>query len=232
MRSVKQSGVKRLVKKKARFSFWIFSWSVFILGLIIMGLGVALMIQADLGCSPWDVLHIGLFKHFGLTVGTWSITVGLLIILTTCLLTRSWPTAGAAVNMVLLGVFIDAFLAIISTPQAVDEKWLMLILGIIINGIGIAVYISADKGAGPRDTLMLYLTKLTRWKIATIRRGLEAVVLICGWIMGGPVSFGTVFYALTIGSIVGWLLPPFQKWTKRWLPQNKAPLPTKEELLS
>lgn len=211
--------------KRTRVSEWVVSWFVFILGLIIMAFGISLMIQAELGCSPWDVLHIGLYKHFGLTVGTWSIIVGLVIILLTCVLARTWPTSGQIVNMLLLGVFIDMFLAIITTPVTVYGKWSMLIVGILFNGIGIAFYIAANKGAGPRDTLMLYLTNLTKWKLATIRRMIEASALICGWFMGGPVSFGTVFFALTIGTIVGWLLPIFQKWTGRWIPQQK-PAPT------
>jgi uncharacterized protein len=215
--------------KRTRIVEWVVSWSIFILGLIIMAFGIALMIRANLGCSPWDVLHIGLFKHFGLTVGTWSIIVGLVIILLTCFLARVWPTSGQIVNMVLVGVFIDFFLANITTPLSLHGKWLMLFIGIVFNGIGIAFYIAASKGAGPRDTLMLYLTSVTKWKIAAIRRLLEAGALICGWFMGGPVSYGTVFYALTIGTVVGWLLPPFQRVASRWIPQKTVQPPVQTE---
>ncbi|MGV3487865.1 MAG: YczE/YyaS/YitT family protein [Tuberibacillus sp.] len=217
--------------KKTLMSHWVISWSIFILGLMIMGFGIALMIQAELGCSPWDVLHIGLFKHFGLTVGTWSIFVGVFIVFITCVLTRTWPSAGTVVNMLLLGVFIDIFLAIFNTPATIYGKWFMLIVGIIINGAGIAFYIAADKGAGPRDTLMLYLTQITKWKIATIRRILEVGVLICGWWMGGPVFYGTVFYAVTIGTIVGWLLPLFQRWTKKWISGKPIDIKAQEKAL-
>lgn len=207
--------MKKPFNRRSSAAEWAVTWSVFFTGLLIMSGGIALMIRANLGASPWDVFHIGLYKHFGLTIGTWSIIVGLVIILSTCLLTRTWPQAGALLNMVLVGLFIDAFLAVIDTPSTLAGRWVMLGAGILVNGVGIAFYIAADKGAGPRDTLMLYLTEVTGWSIATIRRLLEAGALVCGWLMGGPVSFGTVVFALTIGTMVGRFLPPSRRVVKR-----------------
>lgn len=176
-----------------------------------MSLGIALVIQANLGATPWDVLHIGLFKHFGLTVGTWSILVGSLVVGSTCLLTKSWPKAGALANMILVGLFIDFFLAVLPTPEGLWVKWVILMLGIFIQGLGISIYIAANRGAGPRDSLMLYLVELTGWKLSHIRRAMEGVVLLMGWLLGGPVSIGTILFGLTIGSIVGILLPISKK---------------------
>ena len=70
--------------------FWM-SWVVFTLGLLVMAFGIALMIRAEVGSAPWDVFHIGLYQQFGLTIGTWSIIIGLVIIGSTSLLERSWP---------------------------------------------------------------------------------------------------------------------------------------------
>ncbi|MFP3488649.1 YitT family protein, partial [Staphylococcus sp. SIMBA_130] len=80
--------------------FWM-SWGIFVSGLLVMAFGIALMIRAEAGSAPWDVFHIGLYQQFGLTIGTWSIIIGFVIIGATSLLERSWPKLGAFLNMLL-----------------------------------------------------------------------------------------------------------------------------------
>ena len=88
----------------------IIRWSFFILGLMVLAFGVALTIKGkDLGIGPWDVFHYGLFLQFGLTIGTWAIIAGFIILLITSIVTKSLPKIGAVLNMLLLGVFIDFF---------------------------------------------------------------------------------------------------------------------------
>ncbi|MGG1575944.1 hypothetical protein [Fictibacillus sp. NRS-1165] len=74
-------------------------WFVFFMGLLIMSFGISLMIRTNLGNAPWDVLHIGLYYQFGLSISTWSIIIGFLIIGATSWLTRKRPQAGAFLNM-------------------------------------------------------------------------------------------------------------------------------------
>jgi len=170
------------------------------------------MIHANLGVAPWDVFHIGMYLQLGLTIGSWTVIVGLCIIAFTSLLSRSWPKAGAVWNMLLVGLFIDLFLLIpwIDTPSALWGKILLFTLGLLINGFGIGLYISPNCGAGPRDTLMLELTERTKWKVQHIRGSIEVVVLLFGWLLGGPVFIGTLIYTFGIGSIVGITLPRCQ----------------------
>ncbi|KAA0549292.1 YitT family protein [Bacillus sp. BGMRC 2118] len=188
-------------------------WSVFFIGLMIMAFGIVLMIKADIGVAPWDVLHIGLYKQFGLTIGTWSIIIGFVVLFSTSLLSKAWPQIGAFLNMLLVGVFIDLFMLLpfITTPSLLVGKVIMLITGVAIIGYGIGVYISAKRGAGPRDTLMLVLTEKTGWKVSRTRLGMEVIVLSVGFLLGGPVSLGTFLFGLTIGPIVGLTLPHCEK---------------------
>jgi uncharacterized protein len=203
-----------------RIRFVVLSWAVFLVGLWIMSFGIALMIRANLGSAPWDVLNIGLFRHFGLTVGTWSIIIGILIVGSTSLLTKTWPKAGAVANMILVGIFIDFFLNHFGTPQTLFGRGLMLLIGILVNGIGTSVYISAHRGAGPRDSLMLYLVEKTGRKLAIVRRIMEGIVLVIGWSLGGPVNVGTLIYGFLIGSIVGKSLPYCEKWVEKWMERS------------
>ncbi|WP_314733458.1 YitT family protein [Anaerobacillus sp. CMMVII] len=178
-------------------------WLIFLAGLLIMSLGIVLMIEADLGVAPWDVLHIGLTKQLGLTVGSWSIIIGFCIISITSLLTKEWPQLGAFINMMLVGVFIDIFRIFIDTPATIVGQYVMLLIGVIICGYGIGLYIAPKCGAGPRDSLMIAITEKSGWKVQHVRFVMEIVVLIIGWSLGGPVFVGTVVFSLAIGNVVG-----------------------------
>jgi uncharacterized protein len=188
-------------------------WFIFFIGLLVMALGIALMIRADYGSAPWDVLHIGLYKRLGLTIGTWSIIVGIIIIAVTSFITKKPPQLGAFLNMLFVGIFIDLYLLLpfLTTPLTTFGKIIMLLIGIVIMGYGIGLYIAANCGAGPRDSLMLALTDLLGWKVQWIRGTMEVVVLVAGWLLGGPVFIGTIIFSVCIGWIVGFTLPQCKK---------------------
>ncbi|MEI2367211.1 YczE/YyaS/YitT family protein [Niallia circulans] len=196
---------------------------IFIIGLLIMSLGIVLVITANLGSAPWDVLNIGLHIQFGLTIGCWAIIVGFLILLIAAILSKKLPPFGALLNMVLVGVFIDIFLLLpfMNTPSTLYQKWIMFLIGLIIMGYGMGFYISAKLGAGPRDSLMIVLSEKFGGSIARTRLWMEAIVLIVGWILGGPVSWGTIIYAALIGRVAGWSIPQCTKWTNYILDRNK-----------
>lgn len=201
-------------------------WLIFLVGLLVMAFGLVLMIKADIGSAPWDVFHIGLYKQFGLTIGTWSIIVGFFILFIAGILSKSWPQLGAFLNMLLVGIFIDLYMMLpfIHTPNSFVGKIIMLIIGIIINGYGIGIYISAKCGAGPRDTLMLVLTSKTGWKVQHIRGVMEIVVLTLGFLLGGPVNVGTILFCFSIGPIVGFTLPQCELLVNKLLgPKNWEP---------
>ncbi len=194
-------------------------WFAFFIGIAVMAFGIVLMIRADLGTAPWDVLHIGLQLKLGLTVGSWSIIVGFFILAVSSILMKSWPKLGAFLNMLFVGIFIDLFLFLpfIVTPSFLVSKIMMLIIGVFICGIGMGLYISSDHGAGPRDSLMLALTELMDTKIQHVRLAMEIAVLIVGWSLGGPVFIGTLIVTVLIGPTVGYTLPFFRKRIKRML---------------
>lgn len=196
-------------------------WSIYFAGLLVMSFGIVLTMKADVGCAPWDVLHIGLERTFGLTVGTWSIIVGMGVLAASALLVKRRPQLGAFLNMVTVGVLIDVWMMIppLKTPPQLLEQYAMLLVGIVVSGYGMGLYISADVGAGPRDSLMLALTELTGWNVAYIRVMMEALVLLVGWLLGGPVSFGTFLFASQSVRSPVWRCRNAGKWpTACWEP--------------
>ena len=182
------------------------------MGLLVLSFGISLTIKGkDLGIGPWDVFHYGLFKQLGLTIGTWSIIVGFIILFVTGVGTKSFPKAGAFINMLLIGIFIDIFNLVLPDPHTLIAQAILFAIGIVVIGYGIGLYVSADLGAGPRDSLMLLVVEKTGWKIQWVRNGMEILVFFFGWLLGGPVGIGTVIIALGLGSIVGISLPQSKK---------------------
>ncbi|WP_273125054.1 YczE/YyaS/YitT family protein [Metabacillus sp. HB246100] len=190
-------------------------WIIFFVGLLIMSLGIVLTIKADLGVSSWDVLHIGLYYQFGLTIGSWTIIMGGLVLLGATILMKKRPQLGAFINMLTIGIFIDMFLFLpfLQTPKSFIGQLIMLGVGVIILGYGMGLYISAKCGAGPRDSLMIALVDKTGKSISSIRGTLEIIVLAVGWLLGGPVFIGTIVTTLSLGYIAGIMIPFCERTT-------------------
>jgi len=175
-------------------------------GLVTFAFGEALIIQARLGVMSWDVLHQGLTKHFGLTIGQWSIIVGALVLLLWIPM-REKPGLGTLSNVVVIGPVLDLFLSWVPATTSMAWRVAMLVTGIFINGLATAAYIGARLGSGPRDGLMTGLVRLTRWPVGWIRTAIELSVVVAGFLLGGNLNVGTVIFVLTIGPIVHVLLP-------------------------
>ena len=188
---------------------------IYLFGLLVMSLGIVLLILADLGPSPWDVLHVGLYYKFGLTIGSWNVIAGFFILGVSAMISKSIPQFGAFLNMILVGLFIDMYLMIpfLQTPSSLTGKVVMFAVALLINCYGMGLYISAQLGAGPRDSLMLAITSKTGWKVGKVRSTMEVLVLIIGWQLGGPLFWGTIVISLMIGVIAGFSLPQCQRFT-------------------
>lgn len=187
---------------------FIYRSSFFIVGMIILSLGVSMTIKAQaLGVGPWDVLHVGLYEKFGLTIGTWNIITGLLIILFVSIYSHDFPKVGTWVNLVAVGVFIDFFNWLLPDFTTWLGQVIMLTIGIIVIGFGAGVYVAPNLGAGPRDSLMLVLVDKFNFGIKNVRTIIEVIVAVLGWSLGGPVGIGTVVIALIIGQVMHITIP-------------------------
>ena len=176
------------------------------LGLIVFAFGEVLILRAALGVIPWDVLHQGLVNHFGLTIGQWSIIVGALVLLMWIPL-RERPGVGTVSNVLVIGLFVDLFLSVLSAPHAMWLRIVFLLGGIVVNGVATAAYIGALLGPGPRDGLMTGLVRRTGGSVRLVRTSIEVAVVLVGWLLGGNLGLGTVAFALMIGPVVHLALP-------------------------
>ena len=179
-----------------------------LIGLPLYGLAVALMIRASIGLEPWGVFHQGLSNLSGISYGNVSIIVGAGVLLLWIPL-RQKLGLGTALNVVIIGLSVDFFLPL--TPSAPNFWWGLLEfgLGILVNGLAIALYVGGGLGAGPRDGLMTGLVNRFDKPVWLVRTSIEVVVVAMGWFIGGPIGLGTVLYALTIGPVAHVLMPWF-----------------------
>ena len=183
-------------------------WAFYFAGLLVVSLGISMTIKGyRLGIGPWDVLHVGLYQNLGLTIGSWSIISGLVIIVVTAGFLKEWPKIGTWLNMILLGVFIDIFNWIIPDFETLGAQTIIFVFGVIVMGYGAGLYISPNIGAGPRDSLMLIFVEKFGVSIKKVRTIIEVIVALLGWLLGGPVGVGTVVVALLLGQLVHYTLP-------------------------
>jgi uncharacterized membrane protein YczE len=175
-------------------------------GLVVAALAIALMVEARLGLDPWNVLHEGLVKHLGLSFGTVTIVSGILVLVLWVPL-RQPLGAGTIVNTLLIGGLIDVALWAVPTPEAWWARVVFLLVGLVLCGAGAAVYLGSHLGPGPRDGLMTGLVARTGRSIRLVRTGLEASVLLVGFLLGGTMGIGTVLFAVTIGPLIQFFLP-------------------------
>jgi uncharacterized membrane protein YczE len=177
-----------------------------LVGLILYGVSMAMMLRATLGLNPWDVFHAGVTSRVPVTFGQVTIIVGALVLLLWIPL-RQWPGLGTIANVVVIGLAVDAALAVIDSPSGLPAQLALLLAGLVLNGLAGGLYIGSQLGPGPRDGLMTGLALRTGLSIRLVRTGLELTVLGAGWLLGGPVGIGTVLYAMTIGPLVQFFLP-------------------------
>jgi len=181
-----------------------------LLGLVAFGLGIALMVQADLGLGPWEVLHQGLARWSGLEIGTVSILLGLPILLLWWPLGER-PGIGTLLNVVIIGAATNVGIGLVPIQHELPGQALMMVAGVVVIGIGSGLYLGADLGPGPRDGLMTGLHHRFGWSIRRARTAIELSALGLGFLFGGTVGLGTVVFAFGIGPIVGWALPIFDQ---------------------
>ena len=177
-----------------------------LLGLVLFGVTMALLVRAGLGLEPWGVLTYGLIQHVPMSYGEMVILTSFVVLLLWIPL-RQWPGLGTLLNAVVIGVATDVTLGIVPPVEGLGWRVLVMLVGVVGNGVAGALYIGSQLGPGPRDGLMTGLARRTGRSIRLVRTSLEVTVVLLGWLLGGVVGIGTLAYALLIGPVVQLFLP-------------------------
>jgi uncharacterized membrane protein YczE len=195
--------------KPIRWNTFLRDFVVIQIGFLLYGLALALLIRADLGTSTWLVLEVALANIFGINIGLLTVYMGFTILIIAVLLREQigWGTLG---NIISIGPWLNLFLILIpSVSDVIVLQIGIFLLGVLVQGIATAVYIGVDAGAGPRDSLMLAIHRTTGVSIRLARGAIEVIVVLIGWLLGGPLGIGTLVFALLIGPSVQWAFKLF-----------------------
>ena len=184
-----------------------------ITGLAFFGFGITLFLRANLGLAPWDIFHKGLSKKLDISIGLVIVGVGLLLLLLWIPL-RQRPGVGTILNALEIGFVVNLTKPLVGEPDQLIIRVLMVIAGVIVIGLGSALYIGAGLGSGPRDGLMLGLSKRSiagrQISIRVARTVVEISVMVAGLFLGGSIGIGTLIFMFGIGPLVQLILPRFE----------------------
>jgi uncharacterized membrane protein YczE len=175
-------------------------------GLTLYGVALGLMVRAQQGLAPWDVLHSGLARWLPLSLGQVLIATSFVVLLLWLPLGEK-PGIGTVANAVVIGLALDATITLVPPVSGWLPQSLLMLVGVLLNGVASAAYIGAQLGRGPRDGLMTGLARTTGGSLRLIRTAIEVVVVLTGLLLGGSVGIGTLAYALSIGPLTQAFLP-------------------------
>jgi len=171
------------------------------LGLFCFGLGEALILISSTGNSPWLVLSEGLSIKTGLSVGTTTFFISLVVLFFWIFLKQK-PGIGTFLNVFIIAAVIDLTSFYFDPPSSIYSKYFLTVFSVLLVGLGSGIYLIANLGPGPRDGLMTGLTRITGYPISFIRASIEITVVIIGWYLGGTIGLGTLIFAFGIGPAV------------------------------
>ncbi|MBM7659894.1 putative membrane protein YczE [Bacillus mesophilus] len=191
----------------------------YLTGLLILSFGVTLTIKSDLGAGPWDALNVGLSTTIGLTVGSWVIIVGLILIVINALLLQEKPDVFAIFTILIVGGLIDFWLLYVLNqfdPTGLLFKIIVLMLGLIFLSLGIAIYLQAKYPLIPIDRFMLAIQHRLKVNLMVAKTIAEITALILALLFKGPIGIGTIIIALSVGPLVQLFFPPLERLRKKW----------------
>lgn len=182
----------------------------YLIGLITLTLGITLAIQSGLGTSPFDALLVGLFRTFGLTIGSWEIVVGGAMIIANAIALRKRPEFFVIITSVVTGIGIDMWVFLLQdvvVPGTWIGQWICLVLSIILTGLGVAIYLQSQISPNPMDRSMVIISDLTGMSITYARAIIGVILVIIAFFFKGDIGIGTLINAIVVGWVISLFLP-------------------------
>lgn len=186
----------------------------YFIGIIILTLGIALAVQSSLGTSPFDSLLVGLYRTFGLTIGSWEVIVSSTLILANGIALRKRPELFSIITALITGMGIDSWLFLIGdiiVPTMWFEQTICLLFSIFFTGLGISINLQSVVAPNPMDRSMIIVAKLTGWNMTISRIALGVLLVSIAFFFQGDIGIGTLVNAIFVGMIIQLLLPTAEK---------------------
>ncbi len=176
----------------------------FLIGLILIALGISVTIIADFGCGGWDATNIALVRHFGLSVGTWLNIWAFVYLLIACMIERKRYRIECMATSLIIGAGVDLFNYLLRFA-AFEEAWLkplVFILGTIIISLGAGFYLVSKLPPNPTDYMMMCIKEHFHLSITFAKTLVEAIGIVLALLLGGPVGIGTFLMIVIFGPCI------------------------------
>ena len=190
-----------------------------IIGHWIYTFGISLIILSNLGAGSWDTIMIALSEKVGWTIGTWSLIIQFCLIFVAAFIVKEKVQWKSIYGIILGSIAIDFWMVLVFSEVTVTSMLLrigLFVLGIVILGFGIAIYIRTNVFTGPIDSLMLAVSKRFKLSVRMARLSIEVFAAITGFLLGGPVGLGTVIVAFVLGYSIQFSMEGLEKVKKKW----------------
>jgi len=198
---------------------WVCGLFVLFVGLMIAHLGVTLFLMAELGTDTFTIFIQGLANTAGLTIGTWHVSICILLMVVMALTTKGYVKPGTVLCAFCGGWIIDFYLWLFGDAIAVNSPMVLriaaMLVGCVILSFGMSIVMKSNSGTGPNDLVAIILTdKLnTKWKVQFrwVRVACDIFFVVTGFLLGGTLGMGTVVAVLLTGPVVQFFLPISEK---------------------
>jgi len=192
----------------------------YVIGILLLTLGIAFTIQSDLGTSPFDAVLVGLSENVGLTVGSWEVILAVLLIGCNSGLKRQRPEVLGLITAVITGIGIDLWLFLLDNsirPELAQSQATCFGMGLILIGVGTATYLHTNFAPIPVDRLTLILKEMTGTNLFVSRTFIYLLFLIIAFLLDGPIGIGTIVTVCLAGLILNLFMQPIGKAIDRIL---------------
>lgn len=182
----------------------------FLVGLLIMALGISIIAISNFGNGPWDAVNIGLSDRTGLSIGLCMNIVAVIQIVIGGIINKEFPNIATMVTSICLGLFIDFWMLFLGEIEVVGTlmKFGVFLLALPIISVGISIYLVSNLPNTPLDYFMLSIKSKLNLSLMASKITSESIGLVLGFILGGTIGFGTIIIIVSIGPMIQYLQKP------------------------
>ena len=191
-------------------------WGMMIAGILFIGVCVGAYRLSRFGADAFTCMNLGISGFLGMSFGTWQLIMNLAILAVVAWKARGCIGPGTVANMVGVGYLADftcwIVLDVLRVEMTLPLRVGALVVGSALVGLGVALYMAAEMGISPYDSVGLIIVDMTGGRIpfrwARVLSDVTAVsvgVIFCllsGGNMGMILGVGTICSALLNGPLI------------------------------
>lgn len=180
-----------------------------LIGVLLVGVGVAFNNCAGLGNDPVGIVYDGIRNVTGMgaeQLGLASNIVNLSLALLVFFTGRKYISVGTLVYFLPYGFFVELgillyqFLAPETGGLAVQIAF--SVVGCLLLYLGVAVYITMDIGVDPFTGIVLVIRDAVKKEYRIVKIIFDITMIILGTVLGGKLGAVTIITALTAGPVI------------------------------